>query len=106
MSTLIVLMPPRDPAVHSQEWQLPELPFVLLDKAGQTQRSGRAALGLLPKASATVLLVAARDLLMVAVTVPPLKGPRLRQALPNVVEDHLIQDSQTCHLALDPARLP
>jgi general secretion pathway protein L len=38
--------------------------------------------------------------------VPPLKGPRLRQALPNVVEDHLIQDSQTCHLALDPARLP
>lgn len=105
MSTLIVLMPPRDPAVHSQEWQLPELPFVLLDKAGQTQRAGRAALGLLPKASATVLLIAARDLLMVAATVPPLKGPRLRQALPNVVEDHLIQDSQTCHFALDPARL-
>lgn len=106
MSTLIVLMPPRDPAVHSQEWQLPELPFVLLDKAGQTQRAGRAALGLLPKASATVLLIAARDLLMVAAAVPPLKGPRLRQALPNVVEDHLIQDPQTCHLALDPARLP
>lgn len=105
MSTLIVLMPPRDPAVHSQEWQLPELPFVLLDKAGQTQRAGRAALGLLPKASATVLLIAARDLLMVAATVPPLKGPRLRQALPNVIEDHLIQDPQTCHLALDPARL-
>ncbi|WP_322043648.1 type II secretion system protein GspL [Paraburkholderia sp. J67] len=106
MSTLIVLMPPRDPAVHSQEWQLPELPFVLLDKAGRTQRAGRAALGLLPKASATVLLIAARDLLMVAASVPPLKGPRLRQALPNVVEDHLIQDPQTCHLALDPARLP
>ncbi len=106
MSTLIVLMPPRDPAVHSQEWQLPELPFVLLDKTGRTQRAGRAALGLLPKASATVLLIAARDLLMVATAVPPLKGPRLRQALPNVVEDHLIQDPQTCHLALDPARLP
>ena len=45
MSTLIVLMPPRDPAVHSQEWQLPELPFVLLDKAGNTQRAGRSALG-------------------------------------------------------------
>jgi general secretion pathway protein L len=106
LSTLIVLMPPRDPAVHSQEWQLPELPFVLLDKTGQTQRAGRAALGLLPKATATVLLIAARDLLMVAAAVPPLKGPRLRQALPNVVEDHLIQDPLTCHLALDPARLP
>lgn len=98
-------MPPRDPAVHSQEWQLPELPFVLLDKAGNTQRAGRASLGLLPKASATVLLIAARDLLTLAAAVPPLKGPRLRQALPNVVEDHLIQDAQTCHLALDPQRL-
>jgi general secretion pathway protein L len=106
LSTLIVLMPPRDPAVHSQEWQLPELPFVLLDKAGNTQRAGRAALGLLPKGSATILMIAARDMLTLAATVPPLKGPRLRQALPNVVEDHLIQDAQTCHLALDPKRLP
>jgi len=106
LSTLIVLMPPRDPAVHSQEWQLPELPFVLLDKAGNTQRAGRATLGLLPKASAAILLIAARDLLTLAAVVPPLKGPRLRQALPNVVEDHLIQDAQTCHLALDPQRLP
>lgn len=105
MSTLIVLMPPRDPAVHSQEWQLPELPFVLLDKTGNTQRAGRSALALLPKASTTILLIAARDLLMLAATVPPLRGPRLRQALPNVVEDHLIQDAQTCHLALDPKRL-
>jgi len=101
LSTLIVLMPPRDPAVHSQEWQLPELPFLLLDKSGRTQRAGRSALGLLPRASSTVLLIAARDLLMMPAAVPPLKGPRLRQALPNVVEDHLIQDPQTCHLALD-----
>jgi general secretion pathway protein L len=106
LSTLIVLMPPRDPAVHSQEWLLPELPFVLLDKAGNTQRSGRAALALLPRAASTVLLIAARDLLTVAAAVPPLKGPRLRQALPNVVEDQLIQDAQTCHLALDPQALP
>ncbi|RQH06141.1 type II secretion system protein GspL [Paraburkholderia dinghuensis] len=105
MSTLIVLMPPRDPAVHSQEWQLPELPFLLLDKAGNTQRSGCSALALLPRATSTVLLIAARDLLTVATAVPPLKGPRLRQALPNVVEDQLIQDPQTCHLALDPQAL-
>jgi general secretion pathway protein L len=101
LSTLIVLMPPRDPAVHSQEWQLPELPFLLIDKTGRTQRAGRSALGLLPRATSTVLLIAARDLLMIPATVPPLKGPRLRQALPNVVEDHLIQDPQTCHFAID-----
>lgn len=105
MSTLIVLLPPRDPAVPSQEWHLPELPFVLLDKSGRAQRAGRAALALLPRASSTVLMVAARDLLMMPATLPPLKGPRLRQALPNIVEDQLIQDPQTCHIALDPQPL-
>ncbi|WP_250532668.1 type II secretion system protein GspL [Caballeronia sp. AZ10_KS36] len=105
MSTLIVLLPPRDPAVRSQEWQLPDLPFLLLDKRGETQRAGRAAVGVLPRANATVLIVAARDTLLLAATVPPLKGPRLRQALPNVVEDQLIQDPQTCHIAVDPVSL-
>lgn len=105
MSTLIVLLPPRDPAVPSQEWQLPEMPFILLDKSGHKERAGRAALAFLPRASTTVLIVAARDLLMLAATLPPLKGPRLRQALPNVVEDYLIQDAQTCHIALDPQPL-
>ncbi|MDB5780510.1 type II secretion system protein GspL [Caballeronia mineralivorans] len=105
MSTLIVLLPPRDPAVRSEEWNLPELPFLLLDKRNVTQRAGRAALALLPRASATVLIVAARDLLLTAAQMPPLKGPRLRQALPNVVEDQLIQDPQTCHIAVDPVAL-
>ena len=99
---MIVLLPPRDPAVPSQEWQLPDLPFVLLDKSGRTQRAGRSALALLPRASSTVLMVAARDLLMMPAKLPPLRGPRLRQALPNVVEDQLIQDPQTCHIAVDP----
>ncbi|SAL59161.1 type II secretion system protein L [Caballeronia terrestris] len=105
MSTLIVLLPPRDPAVRSEEWQLPEMPFLLVDKRGTTQRTGRAALGILPRANATVLIVAARDLLLLAAAVPPLKGQKLRQALPNVVEDQLIQDPQTCHIAVDPATL-
>ncbi|OWJ57596.1 type II secretion system protein GspL [Paraburkholderia caledonica] len=101
MSTLIVLLPPRDPAVPSQEWQLPDLPFVLLDKSGRTQRAGRSALALLPRATSTVLMVAARDQLMMPATLPPLRGPKLRQALPNIVEDQLIQDPQTCHIAVD-----
>ncbi|TKC83513.1 type II secretion system protein GspL [Trinickia terrae] len=105
MSTLIVFLPPRDPVAPSQEWLLPEMAFLLLDKGGRTQRAGRAALALLPRASSTVLVMAARDVLMLRAAVPPLKGPRLRQALPNVVEDQLIQDPQTCHIALDPQAL-
>ncbi|MGT0192654.1 type II secretion system protein GspL [Burkholderia pyrrocinia] len=106
MSTLIVSLPPREPAVPLQEWQWPELPFTLVDKAGQVQRAGRAALALLPRANATVLIVAARDVLLLAAKVPPLKGPKLRQALPNIVEDQLIQDPLGCHIALDPVALP
>ncbi|RKU01713.1 type II secretion system protein GspL [Burkholderia sp. Nafp2/4-1b] len=106
MSTLIVSLPPREPAVPLQEWQWPELSFTLVDKAGQVQRAGRAALTLLPRANATLLIVAARDVLLLAATVPPLKGPKLRQALPNIVEDQLIQDPLGCHIALDPVALP
>ncbi|MFP3502473.1 type II secretion system protein GspL [Burkholderia sp. SIMBA_062] len=106
MSTLIVSLPPREPAVPLQEWQWPELPFTLVDKAGQVQRAGRAALALLPRANETRLIVAARDVLLLAATVPPLKGPKLRQALPNIVEDQLIQDPLGCHVALDPVALP
>jgi general secretion pathway protein L len=47
-------------------------------------------------------MVAARDLLMLTVALAPLKGARLRQALPNVIEEYLIQDPQACHIALDP----
>jgi general secretion pathway protein L len=50
-------------------------------------------------------MVAARDLLMMPTTLPPLRGPKLRQALPNIVEDQLIQDPQTCHIAVDPQPL-
>jgi general secretion pathway protein L len=106
LSTLIVFLPPRDPALPSREWQLPEMPFLLLDRSGRKDRAGRAALSFLPRATTTVLIVAARDVLMLSTTLPPLKGQRLRQALPNVVEDQTIQDSQTCHIALDPEPLP
>ena len=102
MTTLIVQLPPRDPGVPAQEWSLPTLPFVLLDKRGRAMRSGSATVALLPKAALTVGLVAARDTLLLRAKVPPVKGLKLRQILPNVVEDQIIQDAQTCHIAVDP----
>jgi len=101
LSTLIVQLPPRDPAIASEEWGLPELPFVLLDRQQKALRTGRASMAMLPRADATVLMIAARDLLLLQLALPPVKGARLMQALPNVVEDLLIQDAQTCHIAVD-----
>jgi general secretion pathway protein L len=88
--------------VPAQEWQWPELPFMLLDRRRQVVRAGRAALSSLPHAGMLILQFAARDLLMLRVALPPVKGVRLMQALPNIIEDHLIQDAQTCHIAVDP----
>ena len=101
MSTLIVQLPPRDPAIASEEWDLPELPFVLLDRQHKAMRTGRSSLESLPRAAVTVLMIAARDVLLLQLALPPVKGLRLMQALPNVVEDLLIQDAQTCHIAID-----
>ncbi|MEX3628741.1 MAG: type II secretion system protein GspL [Burkholderia sp.] len=106
MSTLIVVLPPREPAVPLVEWQWPELSFALVDKSGHLQRAGRSSLVTLPQAASTVLVVAARDLLLLAAAVPAVKGPKLRQALPNIVEDYVIQDAQACHIAVDPVALP
>lgn len=103
MSTLIVQLPARDPAIASEEWHLPELPFALLDRQQKLLRTGRAALAMLPPAGATILMVAARDLVLLQLALPPVKGARLLQALPNTVEDLLIQDAQTCHLAVERA---
>ncbi|MEX3548024.1 MAG: type II secretion system protein GspL [Burkholderia sp.] len=106
MSTLIVVVPPREPAVPLAEWQWPEMSFALVNKSGHFQRAGRSSLGTLPQAASTVLVVAARDLLLLAATVPAVKGQKLRQALPNIVEDYVIQDAQACHIAVDPVALP
>ena len=75
---------------------------MLLDRRRQVVRAGRAALSSLPPAGMLILQFAARDLLMLRVALPPVKGARLVQALPNIIEDHLIQDAQTCHIAVDP----
>lgn len=103
MSTLTVLLPPREANQAPEAWQLPALRFLLADRRGRTLRTGVAPLALLPKAAATVLIVAARDVLLLDAVVPPLAGPRLRQALPNIIEDQLLADGPPPHIALGPA---
>jgi|GEM_PF-1937991 len=54
----------------------------------------------LPRAARVVLLVAAEDVSFVVADVPALSGPRLREALPNLVEDRTVGDVATLHVAL------
>lgn len=48
------------------------------------------------------LVADARDVSLITVPVPPLSGKRLRQALPNVVEEYLLQDPARCLIVPGP----
>ena len=65
-------------------------------------RGSRTSLEALPALRSAVLVFDARDVTLLAVKLPPLSGARLARALPNLVEDSLLQDPQGCAFALGP----
>jgi general secretion pathway protein L len=69
---------------------------------GSTARYTRLSLEALPALKSVTLVFDARDVTLLRATVPPLSGVRLQQALPNIVEDLLLQDAQLCGFALGP----
>ena len=54
----------------------------------------------LPRGTRVVLLVAAEDVSFTTADVPPLSGMRLREALPNLVEEKTVGDVGALHVAL------
>lgn len=103
MTSLVVLLPGRNLERVPSDWDLGALPFVLFDDNGQQLRKGYASLPMLPRAKRHVLLLSVRDVVLLRAKVPALKGPRLRLALPNLIEDQLIGDASRCHCAAGPA---
>jgi general secretion pathway protein L len=66
-------------------------------------REGRAPLHELPPAAQTVLVMAAPDVLLLEAPWPHLEtlsSDRVREALPNLLEESLIQPVEQCHFAL------
>ncbi|CAB3973097.1 MULTISPECIES: type II secretion system protein GspL [Burkholderia] len=102
MSSLIVLLPSIG-AFDAAGWDATEMPYALFDRRGQFVRAGRAHREAWPKAASTVLVLAARDTLLVDVNLPPVKGEKLRRVLPHAVEEYLIGDAQQSHVAVGPA---
>jgi general secretion pathway protein L len=73
-------------------------------EGGRVIGEGHAALEALPAAAAVVLLLAASDVVLTRARVPPLSSARLREALPNLVEDMTLSDPSTLHVALGQTR--
>ncbi|AQV95947.1 general secretion pathway protein GspL [Cupriavidus necator] len=116
MSTTLYVRLPHRPHDQPQPWQFGALPFALVRTAladparrGQASaapevlREGHARIADLPAAERLVLILAASDVLLTSASVPPLPPARLKQALPNLVEDALATDAQPCHIGIGPA---
>lgn len=76
--------------------------MVTVQGTGSAARYARISLDALPPLKSVTLVFDARDVTLLRAKVPPLSGVRLRQALPNIVEDLLLQDAQQCALAVGP----
>jgi general secretion pathway protein L len=74
--------------------------FASVSGSGAIERDGVAALSELSdpvgRAQRVVLLLAASDVTLLRVKVPPLSPARLKVALPNLVEDQLMSDPEEC----------
>jgi general secretion pathway protein L len=81
--------------------------FALVGDGGSLLQQGAGALGnlgdLVAGARKVVLLLAAADVSLLHVKVPPLSGARLKTALPALVEEQILGDPDDCVLALAPA---
>jgi len=117
----IVWLPPRaigERAFATEPVLLAMLPVAVSDKVGgganlgglpvtvfgsaSTARYVRVSLDALPVLKTATLIFDARDVNLLHAVVPPLSGARLQQALPNIVEELLLQDPQTCAFAVGP----
>ena len=100
MSTLYIRLPSKSAADSAANWLELVCPFALVSHGGSIEREGAAPLPGLADAAAkaqrVVLLLAASDVTLLRVQVPPLSAARLKAALPGLVEDQLIADPGEC----------
>jgi len=103
LSTLYIRLPSKAAADSATHWIALSCPFALAAHGGAIEREGAAPLSELAeavgKAQRVVLLLAASDVSLLRVKVPPMSAARLKTALPNLVEDRLMSDPAECVVA-------
>ncbi|MFA7300529.1 MAG: type II secretion system protein GspL, partial [Sideroxydans sp.] len=108
MSYLLLRLPARAIALGDADRDLSRLPcaFALRTRHDATEREGYAPLAdlaaLIRDTGQLVVLVAAADVTLLHMAMPPLSAARLRAALPNLVEDKLLGDVADCVVVAAP----
>ncbi|WP_338769611.1 type II secretion system protein GspL [Massilia sp. METH4] len=102
MTTLYISYPARAAAADAGS----TCTYAQVGDGGNIMQQGAGALGklgdLVSASRKVVLLLAAADVTLLRVAVPPLSGARLKAAVPNLVEEHLLGDPADCVFALGP----
>ncbi|HEX7647738.1 MAG TPA: type II secretion system protein GspL [Noviherbaspirillum sp.] len=100
MSTLYIRLPSKAAADSLAPGMPLYCQYASASGGGAVEREGVAALSdigeIVAKAQRVVLLLAASDVTLLRVKVPPLSAQKLRVALPNLVEDQLMSDPAEC----------
>lgn len=99
MSTLYIRHPAR------AEGEGAPCRYALVGDGGAIEQQGEGALRTLTDIVASrrvVLLLAGTDVNLLSLSMPPLTGPRLRAALPGLVEEHILGDPNDCVLVAGP----
>ncbi len=114
MSTLVILLPPRErltarATAHEAAPGLrlpPEWRFVFSADGRAVSQAGNAAAALLPRADHSVLVLAEADVSWHRIGIPKAPAARLRAALLGVMEEALLEDDEALHFALAADALP
>jgi general secretion pathway protein L len=100
MTTLYIRMIPKAAISDAESLLAAACPFALVAEGGGIQREGMADLAelrnIVPGAQRVVLLLAASDVTLLRMQVPPMSPAKLKAALPGLVEDRVIADPSEC----------
>ncbi len=76
--------------------------YVAIGLGVTPMQAGETPIALLPKAANVDLVFDSADVFVTAIEAPKLSDARLRQALPNMLEDRLLAEASDCHFAFEP----
>lgn len=107
MTTLYIRHPAKASIDSAPAGSVPLCQFALAGDGGNLLQEGAVALSsltdLVGSARRVVLLLAAADVTLLRVKMPPLSPARLRAALPNLVEEQILGDPADCVMVAGPA---
>jgi general secretion pathway protein L len=96
---IFIWLPPRNVGERAFA---SEVSLIVMAVAGGNARYYRSSIDALDAVKSATLILDARDVTLLRASLPALTGAKLAKAIPNAVEDLLLQDVSSCALVLGP----